>query len=196
MEAEQVNAVLDRLAAILGQSSAEVVDAYTQTATWQDLKIVVRGGRSSIEACLKAAPEEHRVATALALSVAHWHPSEREWIWAAPSNRTRGKYCALCLNFQKGYFNDDDCAKCPLGKMSDFYHRYYFVEYLCRIPGGIFRSSWMMTSVAFRKWHFYRSADKLYNLLVQLYTKEWERLHGRCGLPLPKEINDEKDRQG
>ena len=126
--------------------------------TWKELKAIVRNDDSDkIKNFLNSLPNKHRTAGALALSVAHWHPSEREWI--KETHKFGANNCGLCVQFGEGA-----CAKCPLNKVSN-----------CHTP----HSLWSKVATAF--WNdeigmFNLRADKLYNVLVDLYRKEWEKL--------------------
>jgi hypothetical protein len=144
----------------------------SKIVTWRELKGVVRNGRDSIEAYLKATPKKYRGAMALALSVAHWHPSERAWLWDSPMVRTGGTHCALCR-----HFHDDDnyCRFCPLDEAG----------YACEVSGSLWwgvrgvvnlRDPFYLYSQADREKAFNLAADKMYNVLVELYAKEWEKL--------------------
>jgi hypothetical protein len=129
------------------------------TPTWKELKAIVRGGESKIEAFLESLPDEHKTAGALALSVAHWDPSERTWIRARLLDRAYGRHCGLCHLF----YPDPGCKACPLGKSG-----HICSTHAGDIWGGIVYSS--------DKRGFNRAADRMYNVLVYLYRQEWEKL--------------------
>ena len=135
----------------------------TTCPTWKELKAIVRGGEGKMEAFLGSLPDEHKTAGALALSVAHWDPSERKWMW-----KHREFYedsCGLCIQFHERGF----CGECPLNKVSNCYHGgSLWMEVHLLSPNAYYAS--LPTD------KFNDAADKLYNVLVDLYRKEWEKL--------------------
>jgi hypothetical protein len=143
--------------------------------TWKKLKAVVRGGSGSIKRRIASFPETQQKAAALALSVAHWSPSEREWLF--DTGEIFSDHCGLC-----SLYKQQACFWCPLSR---------------RVVGALVRcwdtnELWDKVNRALdphddisvlnntarhnRFKRFNRAADALYNKLVELYAEEWEKL--------------------
>lgn len=131
--------------------------------TWKQLKAIVRN--REVGSFLDSLPDEHKTAGALALSVTHWHPSERERMWM--NREFYSGSCGLCVEF--GGPGMESCGECPLSLVSN-----------CFNPGSL----WMTAHRVFLSNQFEesppdefnRAADRMYNVLVELYRKEWKRL--------------------
>ena len=115
--------------------------------TWKRLKGIVRKGHTAINNYMQLWPRTHRKAVALALSLAHWAPSERDWLWKDFPRHVDSKFCALC-SFIFPY-----CNYCPLKT--------------CKW------GSLLHLAVCNRSDYY---ADKLYNKLIKLYAIEWKKL--------------------
>lgn len=121
-------------------------DKWTTMALWLNEHMPATGQREWLQWVLDSVPEDKRLLTALALSVAHWH---RE----AVSRGGREDACALCayhLNIYKIWY----CKKCPADKVCrDVYHGWYHAQ-------DSYKDE---------------TADAVYEDLKQLYDVEWRR---------------------
>ena len=136
--------------------------------TWAELKQVVRGGWMCIQAYISVWPDEYREAVSLALSVAHWARSERNWIWSDPCPRTGGNYCGLCTHY--GMISiEDSCKSCLLPTTA-----------AGTCGADLDRNYWSAVRAAAVLDHnrqaFEHYADLLYNCLVELYQEAWDKL--------------------
>ena len=130
-----------------------------KTPTWKELKKVVRDGE--LDAYLASVPEKQRPATALALSVAHWHRSERDWIWENENIAVSTDYCGLCT-----LYDPMSCWSCPLRQKAGECGKTEANPW-GRVNAAIFYGE--------RK-AFDHYADKMFNILVELYEEEWAKL--------------------
>jgi hypothetical protein len=119
---------------------------------------------------LKKCPKEYRPALACALSVAHWSP--KEWDILYKTNHIFWSECGMCIHYRMKVAENkgiDDfeleqvngnaaCLLCPFKKCSSLWHQ---------VAGSI------------SEWHgqsgFDLAAEKMYNALVALYEKEYEK---------------------
>lgn len=137
----------------------------TTCPTWKELKTIVRGGGCRIRDFLDSLPDEHKMAGALALSIAHWHPSERKWMWK------HGDFfadsCGLCVEFRRPGI--ESCGECPLSLVSNCFK----ANSLWKTAHHVFLGN---PKVGLPPDEFNLAADRMYNALVELYRKEWEKL--------------------
>lgn len=128
-----------------------------KTYTWKELKQRVRMGK--LHNFLNTFPDKQRPAAALALAVAHWHRSERKWMYSTWSFGTSN--CSLCAQYV--------CSSCPLAKAVG----------VCGACINNNKNPWERIFVAADNpsySDFNRHADALFNILVDLYRTEWEKL--------------------
>jgi hypothetical protein len=95
---------------------------------------------------LDSVPEERRLLTALALSVAHWHP-------AAQPRGGDGRTCALCVLY------GSNCDLCVFN---------------CNRPASWWQ--WAIPHDSLFAHKKTKAADAVYNDLKALYANEWRRV--------------------
>lgn len=122
--------------------------------TWKDLRIAVSNvPNENLMEFIFQYPKPIRKALAIALSIAHWQRGHR------PNLRQLGPaYCGLCA------FYNMDCDKCPLGKIDP-----------CIESGSCYDKA-EIAKCEGMEIAFSRAADQLYNILVELYKKEYKKL--------------------
>ena len=125
--------------------------------TWDELASTARAGRFAIRDYLDRWPEGCD-AVALALSVAHWHPEERERMLTMAMRgeyiggvrvRYYGENCGLCARHS-------GCHGCPIKPRCDKDGSLWQEAIIANVQGP--------------------AADAMYNKLLRLYVKAWEKL--------------------
>jgi hypothetical protein len=122
-------------------------DPFEEWALWLNEYMDRDNPREWLQWVLDSVPEERRLLTALALSVAHWHPA------AKPRGGYRAE-CLLCLYYR------DNCVQCDCYKICRSVYNYWVdeVEY--------YGSNDTISE----------AADAVFEDLKALYADEWRRM--------------------
>jgi len=133
-----------------------------KTYTWKELFDVLDKEESLREFILKF-PAKYRKLVALALSVAHWHPSEFWELWERQNILSED--CGLCAYYA------ECCSQCPLTVVKQSCERQNSVWK--QVRGAVIKDD---TPTGYSM--FTKAAYKMSRLLTKLYEEEYNRLAG------------------
>jgi hypothetical protein len=151
---------------VLCKKDKKMLKKLPKCPTWDQLRKVVES--KDLLYYINLWPEELREAVALALSVAHWSPEARKDYSNSGWSRELGHFdycvdsCGLCQLYYNFDTSDQKKCNCPLVKVGQWCNKDTSIWWKVR------------DAIYFNKFH--QQADKMFNKLVQLYTKEWEKL--------------------
>jgi hypothetical protein len=134
-----------------------------KTYTWPELLEVVNNSEDTLPDFIKGFPEKYHDLVGLALSVAHWHPSEHKRLY--DEDDTGSDACGLCAVTHLRDVPLFHCRGCPLDTAG----------YWC----GDDSSPWSKVNDV-RYSHgtltkFRKAATRMYLVLEKLYAEEYER---------------------
>jgi len=126
--------------------------------TWPELFKVVNNPANDLSDFIKGFPEKYHDLVGLALSVAHWHPSNHEHLFA--TCRIYSSTCGLCaVHVKNGVCN----KKCPLIRAG----------HDCSTRGSKWKSVRQELHEGTEE-SFDRAATVMYVQLKRLYVKEYK----------------------